>query len=871
MNTIGSLLIVAASVAAPIDARYPTATPVFQSSFEESSDTDYDGWPEGWRRRKGTGYPHYLQLLLSAEPSPAGKRCWRFELNGGAAAAWSPPERFDIGSEYVAEAYVKTEGLRHDEACVALRFLDAQFRELQSEFGPRLRHDTAWTKVRVGPARCEHVDARYVVVELRLGPTDTADLKGSASFDDVWLGRLPRKNVRGSRPFNVFREGEPIELSLTLTGMVNQPATARLDIYDREGKLVASDERPATELVAGEFDPKLRPDPQAIPPQRFTWKPKLTDIGFYRGQVFVLDEKGNRLHDDATSLVIVERIEQLRDRAASADGEFGWSIPRAADVPTVDQLHVLLHESGVRRLKYPIWYDANDAARRTEVRRFVERMNVQGVGVIGTLTPGVAPNSSYQPSDLSAVQTFRKPRDQWFPTIEPVLLDLAFKVRGWQLGDDRDLGFLNLPGAAERVAAVKKELDRLEQDSVIGTPWTWEQTPPATEAPAWRFLSLSSAPELTAEELAVYLKQKPPESVARWVALGAVSPNDYPAEERVRDLVERVLTAKAAGVDGVYFVAPFDRECGLFEPGGTPTDLYLPWRTVTALVDGTRAAVPLTLPGMADIRMFVGSRSAMLVLTAPTPAQMTAELPGDVRFIDLWGRKIEPRGKPGERVVDVGPTPILALGVDREVARWSESCALQNAELREAFGGTQSAGLDLTNTFAEPVQGKVTLVPPEGWSMQPRSFDISLGAGEKLRLPFDLTLPVTAQSGEEMLRIDHELTGDVKRTFSLYRRVHIGNRELRLEVETRLVGDELEVEQRLVNNTDRSVSFRFDLFAPNQKRVRMQAYDMPPGTDVRTYRLPDGPLLQGKLLWIRAEEIDGTRVLSKRFVAGETP
>jgi hypothetical protein len=85
------------------------------------------------------------------------------------------------------------------------------------------------------------------------------------------------------------------------------------------------------------------------------------------------------------------------------------------------------------------------------------------------------------------------------------------------------------------------------------------------------------------------------------------------------------------------------------------------------------------------------------------------------------------------------------------------------------------------------------------------------------------------------------------------------------------VGDELEVEQRLVNNTEQPVSFRFDLFAPNQKRVRMQAHDMPPGTDVRTYRLPDGQMLMGKTLWIRAEEIDGRRVLSKRFTAGGTP
>jgi hypothetical protein len=37
------------------------------------------------------------------------------------------------------------------------------------------------------------------------------------------------------------------------------------------------------------------------------------------------------------------------------------------------------------------------------------------------------------------------------------------------------------------------------------------------------------------------------------------------------------------------------------------------------------------------------------------------------------------------------------------------------------------------------------------------------------------------------------------------------------------------------------------------------------------YRLPNGPSLQGRTLWIRGEEIDGARVLSERFTVGGGP
>ncbi len=76
-----------------------------------------------------------------------------------------------------------------------------------------------------------------MVVELHLEPGDGRDLRGSALFDDVWIGKLPRKSLRGSQPYNVFHVGEPIELDVTLTGLTAPEIKAKLDIYGPRGKL----------------------------------------------------------------------------------------------------------------------------------------------------------------------------------------------------------------------------------------------------------------------------------------------------------------------------------------------------------------------------------------------------------------------------------------------------------------------------------------------------------------------------------------------------------------------------------------------------------------------------------------------------------
>jgi hypothetical protein len=75
------------------------------------------------------------------------------------------------------------------------------------------------------------------------------------------------------------------------------------------------------------------------------------------------------------------------------------------------------------------------------------------------------------------------------------------------------------------------------------------------------------------------------------------------------------------------------------------------------------------------------------------------------------------------------------------------------------------------------------------------------------------------------------------------------------------------VEQRFVNDTKQAVNFRCELFAPERRRQMTQILAQNTGQKDHTYRLPEGDALLGKILWLRAAEIDGPRVFNYRFTA----
>ena len=103
---------------------------------------------------------------------------------------------------------------------------------------------------------------------------------------------------------------------------------------------------------------------------------------------------------------------------------------------------------------------------------FSDRLGMAGVRLAGVLQPprvaGDAGKTSY---DLLAAEAFSRDPKTWYPSIEPILARLATEIRFWQIGDDRDPGWIGCRDLAGIVSRTKAELDRIGQDLDIGIAW----------------------------------------------------------------------------------------------------------------------------------------------------------------------------------------------------------------------------------------------------------------------------------------------------------------------------------------------------------------------------------------------------------------
>ena len=82
-----------------------------------------------------------------------------------------------------------------------------------------------------------------------------------------------------------------------------------------------------------------------------------------------------------------------------------------------------------------------------------------------------------------AAEAFSRDPKTWYPSIEPVLARLAMEIRFWQIGDDRDPGWIgcrDLPGIVSRT---KAELDRIGQDLDVGIAWNLAAPLPSRRRP----------------------------------------------------------------------------------------------------------------------------------------------------------------------------------------------------------------------------------------------------------------------------------------------------------------------------------------------------------------------------------------------------
>ena len=90
-------------------------------------------------------------------------------------------------------------------------------------------------------------------------------------------------------------------------------------------------------------------------------------------------------------------------------------------------------------------------------------------------------------------------------------------------------------------------------------------------------------------------------------------------------------------------------------------------------------------------------------------------------------------------------------------------------------------------------------------------------------------------------------------------------------VDRKLPDGRLEIEQIIVNRTfpQEILDFNCNLFARGNRRQKKRVSRMGNGKTPKRYYLPNADSLRGVELWLRAEQIDGRRLLNFRWTVGK--
>ncbi len=244
-----TLLILAVDPAAPMAEG--DRQEVFRCAFDQPWDTNYDGWPDGWSRRRGKGYPEYLSIKIAGDGQAEGSRWLEVRLDGGAAAVYSPAISASPLCNYLAEVAIDTSGLAHDEAYLSLTLLDANRRKLETYQSEKAGPAEEWRTIQLGPVEPKSGEVRYAVVGLHVEPGREADLDGLARFTDVALARMPRIRLSMANAHHLFTEPGEMEVLCTVSGISSCDQSVDLILEDGLGGTSAEVTRKLEPSAAG--------------------------------------------------------------------------------------------------------------------------------------------------------------------------------------------------------------------------------------------------------------------------------------------------------------------------------------------------------------------------------------------------------------------------------------------------------------------------------------------------------------------------------------------------------------------------------------------------------------------------------------------
>lgn len=864
-------------------------------TFEEADDRNFDGDPDYWTRRKGPEFPPYVIAKIDRTTGYRSRQSLRFELNGGSAAYYSPILKVNEPM-LILRGRVRVEGLRRSAAVITLSLLDEKRRRLRRVVSrPVVGHsnpealasssspapptkDAEWLPIEVGPVPLD-ADIQFIVIGCHILGGDLPDTRGSVWFDDLWLGKLPRMSLALSADqeatasptpqlsSHFLRPGQSVRVSADVFGTNPQwDYTVRLQLEEEAGRI-----RTSTNLVLNHPEVE-KPGERS---QLATWDLGPVENGFYRLRGDLL-RGGATIQAQSLTFVVMEPAS-----APPLRGDFGWSLSNGPRGLSHAQIGNLAAASGVQWLKLPMWTAGNApvplGADWMDFLDQLERDRITPVGVLNDPPPQIT--EKFAGRTVGFGKVLELPKDSWRPAFDLLIARHATQIQHWQLGGDGDHSLRELPDLKQSLADLQAEFSRTGNETRFGFSWNWDeplpQVWPQTPGQSKGFLSLPAAPQFSEQQLALALQQTSGRGNERWLSLQMLPERGHTLNERLADLASRVVAARRGGAEVIFLAEPVSESHGVLTADGSPTELFIPWRTLALALRGTQYLGSLDLPAQSPNALFVAAERVILVVWNPRGDEEQIRedlfLGEQATAVDLWGhaQPLPTNPRTGTQQIKADVLPKIIMNCVPGIARWRLATRWENDKIPSERGSHQVA-LQTVNTFPQGVNGTAVLKLPSGWSIEPNRWEFRAGVGEEIRLPGSITIPPGVSLGVYRANLEFEVNAERPYKFEISLPYTLGVGDVVMNISTRVLPDgRLEIEQRIENKTQplQTLDFECSLFVPGEIRRRQTVTKVGSAPDTRYYYLQDPKKFRGRDLWIRAEEVDGRRVLNQHFQA----
>lgn len=888
----------------PTDSGRPVSAERITRRFGfEEQNTNPGELPRHWIRaqhdppsRVRPGFPIWNQGHLDYSESAAGAGSVRLPTRGGSASLLLDPGVVPVfpDADYVVTARVRTEGVSHARARVAVRLLDAAGEVLGDSAASSVPIETrgTWESVLVHVPGNEP-DAVSLQIELLLeqpGPTGDLpfeeleivrqDFTGAAWFDEILVAQVPRVEMWTAWAGNIVPAGERPEVLLFLRDLVGRALDVRFEALDIEGRVVDSDD-----LV---FDGGRL---------ERAWTPDLDRFGWYRVRV------GIRQDGEPVGSAYTDLVWRAPWRGDSTDrapvhplDSFSLSF---TGVPTegLEELGDLVLGSGTGMAITELWFPGSpiDAARRRALVGLSNRLTPVN-RELGIIIPGLPPEVSDIRGARGALDAVTEKESDGAAWLDPLLVDMGHRIRWWRIGA---MGEALDGSVLPDLAAAVSRLRGLVPGAVLELPWSpFNRLVPGMASPGLA-VSQDLGPGVIAEEIGAVLT----DFLSRAEAAGRGG-WDIPRHtagfgagdtERVGvgpglDAMLRSAMHAWATVDDQTRGRALRLNDGWRWQGGRraqfmPNPSAAAWLTLMDMLHDRRAE-PLerVVPGIEGMLLVPRDDAprgtvSVAVLWPSAGAETSTDIrllfgEGPVRVIDRFGNAskvspamIEPTEVRTHTLARVDG-PVYVKGVDPDLLRFIGSMHVEPG-LIETRVEPETLELVMSNPWPSAIRGRYFVVEPGGlstgdvrvrdrsWDISPRHGSFAINPGESVRVPVEFEASAAVVCGVQPLVVDIDLTAPtISGLMRVERRVEVGLEDISMHVSHRVVpdaaGDDIVVYAEITNT------------GAETQVVHVYA-SAPPGSGYARQRSAPTPLTPGQQV-VKAFMFEGGRSV----LAGQT-